>query len=141
MTAEEKTDRLAKIMNRSLSQHEINKLNAMAGEPVGAVDEIKEMKRMAFEGGEEGVSVLDKDHGAVPVDDTHYIASIVQTFYSHFEKYGPTIAATLTLSACHLKASAAVALQIKDKAIYPAIPVKMANPIIPGKKRGRPCKA
>ena len=122
--------RIDAIMNRGLSEHEKNKMAAMAvnqsGEPM--VEPIKESTPIA----------KPPVHSSAPVDDTHYIASIVQAFYAHFEKYGATVAGTMTLAACTLKGNAALALTIKD--LKSEIPVKTDKPIYAGKKRGRPKK-
>lgn len=85
--------RIDEIRNRTLSKNSQNKIAALAD-----MVEEKEIPE---------VNTSD--------DDTEYIGAIVSVYYKHFLKLDKKNAATLALSACILKANAAIALAIKEK--------------------------
>jgi hypothetical protein len=145
--------KLDEIRNRRLAPTDIAKIEAMAeiSEPEAgvAVEEIKEMKRQAFEGGEEGLlpPTVEKQVEDKPVNDVAFYGPRVNEFYRYFlDGNAPGIAAQLALAACTLKASVVIGQAITDTfgtvlpgiAETPAIPVKANVPAITGRKKGRP---
>ena len=141
--------KLDEIRNRRLSPTDIAKINAMAAvsEPaVSGVEEIEEMKKQAFQGGEEGLlpPTVENPVGDIPVGDVAFYGPRVLEFYGYFlAEAGKEQAATLALAATTLKACVVIGQAITDahSIKIPAIPVKHENPVIPVKrKRGRPPK-
>ena len=140
--------RINEIRNRRLAPTDIAKINAMAeiSEPEAgvAVEEIKEMKRQAFEGGEEGLlpPVVKNPVGDIPVNDVAFYGPRVLEFYQYFLNKTALegTAATLALACATLKACVVIGQAITDahSIKIPAIPVKATAPAIPGRKRGRP---
>ena len=146
-------DKIDAIRNRSLSQNSLAKIQAMASvsdpEAGVAVEEIKEMKRQAFEGGEEGLlpPVVKNPVGDIPVNDVAFYGPRVLEFYQYFLNKTALegTAATLALACATLKSCVVIGQAITDahSIKIPAIPVNAAEPIIPAvgkKKRGRPFK-
>lgn len=93
--------RIDDIVNRRVSKEGQEKIKALA--------EVSGEKKDFKEKAPELPTVKEPD------DDTEYLGAIVSVYYKHFQKVSKKDAAVLTLSACLLKANAAIALQIKEK--------------------------